>query len=140
MNLAYLNVTDNTYDKNGKETVKTAGNAEADLQGNCQIVIGNHGVMSFNTLKTDNTSGQIVMGDDANNVAVIKADKFIYAGSDENVNFTSTPNTNNQTILAQFKECYKNGAESAGNKVDFDYLNWNADVQRATTTSLVVEL
>lgn len=76
MNLAYLNVTDNTYDKNGKETVKTAGNAEADLQGNCQIVIGNHGVMSFNTLKTDNTSGQVVLGGDVNNVAVIKADKF----------------------------------------------------------------
>lgn len=130
MNLAYLNVTDNTYDKNGKENVKVAsGDAVADLQGDCKIVIGNHGVMSFNTLKTDNTSGQIVMGDDANNVAVIKADKFIYAGSDENVNFVSTPNTNNQTILAQLKECYKNGAESAGNKVDFDYLNWNADVQ-----------
>lgn len=129
MNLAYLNVTDNTYDKNGTETVKNAGNAVADLQGNCQIVIGNHGVMSFNTLKTDNTSGQIVMGDDANNVAVIKADKFIYAGNDENVNFISTPNTNNQTILAQLKESYKNGAESEGNKVDFDYLVFNADVQ-----------
>ena len=130
MDLKYLNVTDNTYDENGTEKpTKVPGNAVADLQGNCQIVIGNHGVMSFNTLKTDNTSGQIVMGDDANNVAVIKADKFIYAGSDENVNFSSTPNTNNQTILAQFKECYKNGAESEGNKVDFDYLNWNADVQ-----------
>lgn len=130
MDLKYLNVTDNEYTDNGTEKpTKVPGNAVADLQGNCQIVIGNHGVMSFNTLKTDNTSGQIVMGDDANNVAVIKADKFIYAGSDENVNFTSTPNTNNQTILAQFKECYKNGAESAGNKVDFDYLNWNADVQ-----------
>lgn len=130
MDLKYLNVTDNEYTDNGTEKpTKVLGNAVADLQGNCQIVIGNHGVMSFNTLKTDNTSGQIVIGDDANNVAVIKADKFIYAGSDENVNFTSTPNTNNQTILAQFKECYKNGAESAGNKVDFDYLNWNADVQ-----------
>lgn len=130
MDLKYLNVTDNEYTDNGTEKpTKVPGNAVADLQGNCQIVIGNHGVMSFNTLKTDNTSGQIVMGDDANNVAVIKADKFIYAGSDENVNFTSTPNTNNQTILAQFKQCYKNGAESAGNKVDFDYLNWNADVQ-----------
>ena len=130
MDLKYLNVTDNTYDENGTEKpTKVPGNAVADLQGNCQIVIGNHGVMSFNTLKTDNTSGQIVMGDDADNVAVIKADKFIYAGSDENVNFTSTPNTNNQTILAQFKECYKNGTESEGNKVDFDYLNWNADVQ-----------
>lgn len=129
MNLAYLNVTDNTYDKNGTETVKNAGNAVADLQGNCQIVIGNHGVMSFNTLKTDNTSGQIVMGDDANNVAVIKADKFIYAGNDENVNFISTPNTNNQTILAKLKESYKNGAESEGNKVDFDYLVFSADVQ-----------
>lgn len=130
MDLKYLNVTDNEYTDNGTEKpTKVPGNAVADLQGNCQIVIGNHGVMSFNTLKTDNTSGQIVIGDDANNVAVIKADKFIYAGSDENVNFTSTPNTNNQTILAQFKECYKNGAESAGNKVDFDYLNWNADVQ-----------
>ena len=130
MDLKYLNVTDNEYTDNGTEKpTKVPGNAVADLQGNCQIVIGNHGVMSFNTLKTDNTAGQIVMGDDANNVAVIKADKFIYAGSDENVNFTSTPNTNNQTILAQFKECYKNGAESAGNKVDFDYLNWNADVQ-----------
>lgn len=130
MNLAYLNVTDNEYTDNGTEKpTKVLGNAVADLQGNCQIVIGNHGVMSFNTLKTDNTSGQIVMGNDADNVAVIKADKFIYAGSDENVNFVSTPNTNNQTILAQLKECYKNGAESAGNKVDFDYLNWNADVQ-----------
>lgn len=129
MNLAYLNVTDNTYDKNGTENVKTAsGDAVADLQGNCQIVIGNHGVMSFNTLKTDNTSGQIVMGDDANNVAVIKADKFIYAG-DENVKFISTPNTNNQTILAQFKESYKNGAEAEANKVDFDYLAFDADVQ-----------
>lgn len=130
MDLKYLNVTDNEYTDNGTEKpTKVLGNAVADLQGNCQIVIGNHGVMSFNTLKTDNTSGQIVMGDDANNVAVIKADKFIYAGSDENINFISTPNTNNQTILAQLKECYKNGAESEGNKVDFDYLNWNADVQ-----------
>ena len=130
MDLKYLNVTDNEYTDNGTEKpTKVPGNAVADLKGACKIVIGNHGVMSFNTLKTDNTSGQIVMGDDANNVAVIKADKFIYAGSDENVNFTSTPNTNNQTILAQFKECYKNGEESAGNKVDFDYLNWNADVQ-----------
>lgn len=131
MNLAYLNVTDNKYDKNGTEEkpTKTLGDAVADLQGNCQIVIGNHGVMSFNTLKTDNTTGQIVMGNDANNVAVIKADKFIYAGNDENVNFTSTPNTNNQTILAQFKECYKNGSESEGNKVEFEYLNWNSDVQ-----------
>lgn len=131
MDLKYLNVTDNKYDKNGTEEkpTKTVGDAVADLQGNCQIVIGNHGVMSFNTLKTDNTSGQIVMGDDANNVAVIKADKFIYAGNDENVNFTSTPNTNNQTILAQFKECYKNGSESEGNKVEFEYLNWNSDVQ-----------
>lgn len=131
MDLKYLNVTDNKYDKNGTEEkpTKTVGDAVADLQGNCQIVIGNHGVMSFNTLKTDNTSGQIVMGNDADNVAVIKADKFIYAGSDENVNFISTPNTNNQTILAQLKECYKNGTESEGNKVDFDYLVWNSDVQ-----------
>lgn len=130
MDLKYLNVTDNEYTDNGTEKpTKVSGNAVADLQGACKIVIGNHGVMSFNTLKTDNTSGQIVMGDDANNVAVIKADKFIYAGSDENVNFTSTPNTNNQTILAQFKECYKNGAESEGNKVEFEYLNWNSDVQ-----------
>lgn len=130
MDLKYLNVTDNEYTDNGTEKpTKVPGNAVADLQGACKIVIGNHGVMSFNTLKTDNTFGQIVIGDDANNVAVIKADKFIYAGSDENVNFTSTPNTNNQTILAQFKECYKNGAESAGNKVDFEYLVWNSDVQ-----------
>ena len=130
MDLKYLNVTDNEYTDNGTEKpTKVPGNAVADLKGDCKIVIGNHGVMSFNILKTDNTAGQVVLGDDANNVAVIKADKFIYAGSDENVNFISTPNTNNQTILAQFKECYKNGEESAGNKVDFDYLNWNADVQ-----------
>lgn len=130
MDLKYLNVTDNEYTDNGTEKpTKVPGNAVADLKGNCQIVIGNHGVMSFNILKTDNTAGQIVMGDDANNVAVIKADKFIYAGNDENVNFISTPNTNNQTILAQLKESYKNGAESEGNKVDFDYLVFNADVQ-----------
>lgn len=130
MDLKYLNVTDNEYTDNGTEKpTKVPGNAVADLKGACKIVTGDHGVMSFNTLKTDNTSGQIVMGGDANNVAVIKADKFIYAGSNENVNFISTPNTNNQTILAQLKESYKNGAESAGNKVDFDYLVFNADVQ-----------
>lgn len=130
MDLKYLNVTDNEYTDNGTEKpTKVPGNAVADLKGNCQIVIGNHGVMSFNILKTDNTAGQVVLGDDANNVAVIKADKFIYAGNDENVNFISTPNTNNQTILAQLKESYKNGAESEGNKVDFDYLVFNADVQ-----------
>lgn len=130
MDIKYLNVTDNEYTENGTEKpTKVPGNAVADLQGNCQIVIENKGVMSFNTLKTDNTANQIVLGGEANNVAVLKADKFIYAGDDENVNFTSTPNTNNQTILAQFKECYKNGAESAGNKVDFEYLNWNSDVQ-----------
>ena len=130
MDLKYLNVTDNEYTDNGTEKpTKVPGNAVADLKGNCQIVIGNHGVMSFNTLKTDNTSGQVVLGDDANNVAVIKADKFIYAGNDENVNFISTPNTNNQTILAQLKESYKNGAESEGNKVEFEDLNWNSDVQ-----------
>lgn len=124
MNLAYLNVTDNKYEKNGTEkTTKVPGNAVADLQGNCQIVIGNHGVMSFNTLKTDNTAGQVVLGGGADNVAVIKADKFIYDG-DENINFISTPNTNNQTILAQLKESYKNGE-----KVDFDDLVFNADVQ-----------
>lgn len=129
MNLAYLNVTDNTYDKNGTEKpTKVPGSAVADLKGNCQIVIGNHGVMSFNTLKTDNTAGQVVLGGGADNVAVIKADKFIYAG-DGNIKFISTPNTNNQTILAQFKESYKNGAESTGNKVDFDYLAFDADVQ-----------
>ena len=130
MDLKYLNVTDNEYTDNGTEKpTKVPGDAVADLQGDCKIVIGNHGVMSFNILKTDNTAGQIVMGDDANNVAVIKADKFIYAGNNENVNFISTPNTNNQTILAQLKESYKNGAESEGNKVDFDYLVFNADVQ-----------
>lgn len=130
MDIKYLNVTDNEYTENGTEKpTKVPGNAVADLQGDCQIVIENKGVMSFNTLKTDNTANQIVLGGEANNVAVLKADKFIYAGDDENVNFTSTPNTNNQTILAQFKECYKNGAESAGNKVDFEYLNWNSDVQ-----------
>ncbi len=130
MDLKYLNVTDNEYTDNGTEKpTKVPGNAVADLKGDCKIVIGNHGVMSFNILKTDNTAGQVVLGDDANNVAVIKADKFIYAGNDENVNFISTPNTNNQTILAQLKESYKNGAESEGNKVDFDYLVFNADVQ-----------
>lgn len=127
MDLAYLNVTDNTYDKNGKETVKTTGNAVADLKGNCEIVIRDHGVMSFNTLKTDNTANQIVLDGDDNNVAVIKADKFIFDGNGE-VNFISTPNTNNQTFLAQFGESYKNGAESEGNKIDFDLIDFNADV------------
>lgn len=124
MDLKYLNVTDNEYTDNGTEKrTKVPGNAVADLQGACQIVIGNHGVMSFNTLKTDNTAGQVVLGGGADNVAVIKADKFIYDG-DENINFISTPNTNNQTILAQLKESYKNGE-----KVDFDDLVFNADVQ-----------
>ena len=136
MTVDYLNVTDNEYDDEGKEKQKVAdGDATLTLNGNCQIVIGDHGVINVNNLKTDNSADQIVLGGGADNVAVIKADKFIYGGSGE-VNCISTPNTNNQVFLLQFgKECYKNGEATDANKVLFDDLAFSAsylDYDKAT--------
>ena len=133
----YLNVTDNKYDGNGKETPKVrteVGSAVATLNGNAQIVIGDHGVINTNILKTDNSANQIVLGGGADNVAVIKADKFIYNGDSE-VECISTPNTNNQVFLLQFTNCYKNGTDTDANLVSFDDLSFAAsylDYDKAT--------
>lgn len=136
MTVDYLNVTDNEYDSEGKEKKKVAnGDATLTLNGNCQIVIGDHGVINVNNLKTDNSENQIVLGGGDNNVAVIKADKFIYGGTGE-VKCISTPNTNNQVFMLQFgKECYKNGEATDANKVLFDDLAFSAsylDYDKAT--------
>ena len=139
MNVDYLNVTDNTYESDGTENPKqkhqtATGSATATLNGSAQIVIGDHGVINVNILNTDNSKDQIVLGGGANNVAVIKADKFVYGGSDE-VQCISTPNTNNQVFLLQFTESYKNGAISDENKVDFVDLDFAAsylDYDKAT--------
>lgn len=135
MAVDYLNVTDNTYELDGTEKVKTEdGNATATLNGNAQIVIGDHGVINVNVLKTDNSENQIVLGGGANNVAVIKANKFIYGGDGE-IQCISTPGTNNQVFLLQLKNCYKNGSETDANKVDFDDLAFAAsylDYNKAT--------
>ena len=139
MNVDYLNVTDNTYDSDGTENPKqkhqtATGSATATLNGSAQIVIGDHGVINVNILNTDNSKDQIVLGGGANNVAVIKADKFVYGGSDE-VQCISTPNTNNQVFLLQFTKSYKNGAISDENKVDFVDLDFAAsylDYDKAT--------
>lgn len=139
MNVDYLNVTDNTYEADGTENPKkkhqtATGSATATLNGSAQIVIGNHGVINVNILNTDNSKNQIVLGGGANNVAVIKADKFVYGGTDE-VQCISTPNTNNQVFLLQFTESYKNGAISDENKVDFADLDFAAsylDYDKAT--------
>lgn len=133
----YLNVTDNKYDGNGKETPKVrteVGSAVATLNGGAQIVIGDHGVINTNILKTDNSADQIVLGGGANNVAVIKADKFIYSGDGE-VQCISTPNTNNQVFLLQFTKSYKNGSDADANEVSFDDLSFAAsylDYDKAT--------
>lgn len=135
MTVDYLNVTDNTYESDGTEKHQTAtGSATATLKGSAQIVIGDHGVINVNILNTDNSKNQIVLGGGANNVAVIKADKFVYGGTDE-VQCISTPNTNNQVFLLQFTESYKNGAISDKNKVDFADLDFAAsylDYDKAT--------
>lgn len=135
MTVDYLNVTDNTYESDGTEKHQTAtGSATATLKGSAQIVIGDHGVINVNILNTDNSKNQIVLGGGANNVAVIKADKFVYGGTDE-VQCISTPNTNNQVFLLQFTKSYKNGAISDENKVDFADLDFAAsylDYDKAT--------
>lgn len=92
-------------------------------KGNSQIVLGNKGGIKMGTYTTDNTNGQIKLNGD-NAVAYVKADKFIYAGNDQINNF-ATPNTN-QAFLLEFNETYKNGAEAAANKVDFDDLDITA--------------
>lgn len=126
MTTSYLVVTDNTYDKNGKEIIKsTPGNATANLKGNCQIVVPAKAVLNFNVLNTDNTDNQITMNtSDDNAVVVVKADKFIFAGND-NVKAFRTPGTN-QCYLFQFTKAYQNGAESDANLVATEDLDATA--------------
>lgn len=96
----YLNVTDNLYEKNGKEIIKvTPGNATATLNGACKIYIGANAVINTNNLVTDNTANQIVLKG-ANSTAVVKADKFTSKASGI-VNAFSTPE-DNQVFLIQF--------------------------------------
>lgn len=123
---SYINVTDNTYDKEDKEIVKsTPGNATATLKGNSQIVVPANAILNFNVLKTDNTEKQITMNaTDDNAVVVVKADKFIYDG-DDNVKAFRTPGTN-QCYLFQFTKAYKNGEESEGNLVATEDLDATA--------------
>ena len=123
---SYINVTDNEYDKEGKEIVKsTPGNATATLNGNCQIVVPAKAVLNFNVLKTDNTENQITMNaTDDNAVVVVKADKFIFAGTD-NVKAFRTPGTN-QCYLFQFSKAYNNGAEADANIVPTEDLDATA--------------
>ena len=119
----YLNVTDNTYTSDGTETKKKTkdGTAVATLNDNCTITVNKLGVLNFNTLKTDNTAGQIVLNsNDASSYAVIKADNFEYAGEGE-VNFLSTPNDNTATFLLQLSNCKANGKD-----VDFKDLAFSA--------------
>lgn len=113
MTTAYLNVTDNTADANGTEEANGKGEAVATLNGACQIVLADKAVVNVNTLKTDNTDNQITLTADAGNVAVVKADKFIYAGSDA-VKAFRTPG-DNQAFLFQFTKIYQNGAEADAN-------------------------
>ena len=120
---SYLNVTSNTYNNKGQEHVAD-GNSVATLNGNCQIILSNLGVINLNTLKTDNTAGQIVLNsNDASGYSVVKADKFIYTGSDDNVKCFSTPQDNSATFLLQLKKCYK-GSEST--EVNYNDLAFDA--------------
>lgn len=114
MTTAYLNVTDNTADANGTEEANGKGEAVATLNGACQIVLADKAVVNVNTLKTDNTDSQITLAaTGTGNVAVVKADKFIYAGADA-VKAFRTPGEN-QAFLFQFTKIYQNGAETEAN-------------------------
>ena len=117
----YLNVTDNEYSSDGTEKKKTkTGNAVASLIGNSTITVNKQGVLTFNTLKTDNAWNQIVLNsNDAKSYAVIKADKFEYTGDE--VHFLSTPSNNSAAFLLQFKKNYANGTA-----VDFKDIAFSA--------------
>ena len=126
---SYINVTDNKYSSDGTEegndNKPIAGNATATLNGNCQIVVPAKAVLNFNVLKTDNTENQITMNaTDDNAVVVVKADKFIFAGTD-NVKAFRTPGTN-QCYLFQFSKAYNNGAEADANIVPTEDLDATA--------------
>lgn len=114
MTTAYLNVTDNTAkDSEGTEEANGKGQAIATLNGACQIVLADKAVMNVNTLQTDNTASQVTLSTNAGEIAVVKADKFIYDGGDQVKTF-STPGEN-QAFLFQFKKIYQNAAESEAN-------------------------
>lgn len=120
MTVNHLNVTDDTYAEDGTEQVKKVpGNATLTLTGKAQIVIGDHGVLNVNVLKTDNTEKQIVLGGGADNVAVIKVNQFYYEGTGA-VKCISTPSTLNQTFLLQIKECYQSGVLKDVKTISFD--------------------
>ena len=82
----YINVTNNPKDANKSqlkdENGKTIpGDAYLKLKGDCKIILGNKNVVNVNNLETDNNAkGQIELNE-ANAVAVIKADKFTNNGA-----------------------------------------------------------
>ena len=118
----YLNVTNTQYDNNDKEKI-AEGNAVTTLNGNCRIYVGQKGVLNFNVLNSDNTDNQIALTN-ANDVAVVKADKFIYTGNDAVNTFGTTGD--NQIVLLQLSHIFNNGAEADANAVSFDNLEVNA--------------
>ena len=118
----YLNVTNTEYTNKGQEKI-AEGNAVTTLNGNCRIYVGQKGVLNFNILKSDNTDNQISLTN-ANDVAVVKADKFIYAGNDAVNTFGTTGD--NQIVLLQLTKSYNNGEEADANEVAFDNLEVNA--------------
>ena len=125
MSTAYLNVTDNSANAEGTEAANGKGEAVATLNGNCQITLADKAVVNVNTLKTDNTDNQITLtATGTGNVAVIKADKFIYAGSDA-VKAFRTPGEN-QAFLFQFTNIYQNGAEADANLIAQEDLDADA--------------
>lgn len=114
--------------------------ANATQNGASKIIVGNEGVLNFDSYTTDNTAGQIELPD-ADGIALVKAKKFIYAGNGE-VNTFSTP-ANNSLFLLELSNCYQNGSDAEANLLGFDdvsisasYLDYSEPGNNAKTDSI----
>ena len=127
----YINVTNNSKDKNNKIIV---GEAQLSLNGACKINLDNKGVINVNKLVTDNAAlGQISLNN-AGDLAVIKADEFHYSG-DEAIQTFATP-AEGATFLFQFTNCFQ-GTTKLNSAEDLDISASYLDYDKATTGDLV---
>lgn len=134
VNANYINVTDNTYSDKG-ETLVSTGNATLNLKKGSHIYLAPKSVLFINNLVTDNESeGQVTLN--AEGLAVVKADKFTYNGTESKIQAFSTP-VENATLLFQFNQSWHGADEQIPSQADLDLGCSYYDYDQATNGSAV---
>ena len=128
----YVNVTCIAKNSNKKGT--EIGQAVLTLEKGCKLNIAKKGVINVDKLVTDNAAeGQITLNE-ANSVAVVKAEEF-HNNGDEYIQAFATP-AQNATLLFQFTKSFK-GSTELGSAADLDIAASYLDYDKATNGKVV---